>query len=316
MPTAGIRSASIMLRGDEAASLNKKLLARNRSGMLPAPPRGIRSASIIELDRAKQGVSNAVRFYGAKNNALASGQSKYEGVTLSQIGSSSTYDSKTPLSPAAISSGIYHSSELPPPPPGIRPAKLLISERQIHKIKRGKTFHKGSEIALQNNGEKSLSVGTNAANDDPNLERWIQSNIPLEVLRGDASETSTDPSGPLLQAHLSAKSSWEQRQQKGGTHNHEKPDLEVLSKSPFKDYDYKGMEHPEVWVPSGSGPSSFHRQKLIEAKSALKMLKGSAKQRKTSGVNKERSVVKPRPQSESWPIAVPQSMSPVLHRRL
>ena len=65
-----------------------------------------------------------------------------------------------------------------------------------------------------------------------------------------------------------------------------------------------------MWVPSGSGPSSFHRQKLIEAKSALKMLKGSAKQRKTSGVNKERSVVKPRPQSESWPIAVPQSMSP------
>ena len=143
--------------------------------------------------------------------------------------------------------------------------------------------------------------------DNADLERWIRENIPLDVLSGDAPTESLDPSGPLLRAHLSAKTSWQQRQhpeQKGSTSSTPPPPgKSLLHKNPFKDYKYLGMEHPEVWVPSGSGPSSFHRQQLIEAKSALLTLKASASLRiASSGSSPGRSPLQPGiTPRERWP---------------
>jgi hypothetical protein len=310
-PPAGIRTASILLRGDDAANLKRNFLPRNRPGLLPAPPRGVRSASIIELDRARNGISSAVKFYGGENSSATSstnyprefgaksylsnnahGSTPLHGRTrhaLSHdVAKRAKRDNITPLSPAAVSSTLYRASKLPPPPPGVRPASVLIAAKQANKTRRGKARNlKAQESADEAaDGEHEVDPRDPTA-DNTELELWIRENIPFDVLSGDVPTGTMDPSAPLLRAHLSAKTSFQKRhplEQNGMTSGTPEPSYEKRpQKSPFKDYNYLGMEHPEVWVPSGSGPSSFHRQQLIEAKSALKTLKASAKQRAVSG---------------------------------
>ena len=271
-PPGGIRSASIIIRGDNATSLQHDSLNTNDASSLPPPPAGIRSALEIGLDRLRQSRPNSIQIYGTDQKKIFT-QVEY-----------TPMDADVPLSPSpyTLSSG-SKEHRLPMPPPGIRPARTMHTLQQNEK----QQTHKSYGLIYPDRESQNA--------DDVELEQWIRKNIPMEVLSGDeVVDTTSDPSGSLLRAHLVAKSTWKNHKDKTeiGIQNQNQHQLEFGSSKtktvPIK-YNYQGMEHPEVWVPSGSGPSSFHRQQLIDARRTLINAKMSKANQRSIGERKQKT---------------------------
>ena len=280
-PPPGMRSASVVLRGDQML----ELLHTDRSGKLPPPPSGVRSASIVELSRVNNSGrrdGGSPRFYGGASGRVmqpafsqSSDHHSYTTRSISpprstELSSSSRNRSPPPPppppSPPSSSSPstslrqysshsgpmsiLSMATRLPPPPPGVRSASMMMSPAQANRLQ--------ADLESSNNSNSSNSKKNQVSEKevaDAELEQWIKKNIPEHVLMGD--ESVNDGRTKIVEDPMMTRR------------------VDMLA-SPARPVVGKHVsDSSPAWVPVGinSNLTSFHREQLADARTALRTLK-------------------------------------------